>query len=202
MEDASTALPATAWAVLGLLSFGRDLSGYDCKKWADASLAHFYWSPAISQIYRELRRLEAIGYVECLPAVHDEPRNRRLYRITEPGRQALADWVQHSPVERPVLKHGVILRVWLGHLADRDDLRQVVVAHRDHAARMVDTLAHNEQVTAAVPGWTFPTLAERWSRRYYESERRLAEELLADLDEMADENGPTTDPGHHPRPPV
>jgi len=31
-------LPATAWAVLGLLSFGSDLSGYDIKKWADASL--------------------------------------------------------------------------------------------------------------------------------------------------------------------
>ena len=51
-------LPATAWAVLGELSFGRELSGYDIKKWADASLRFFYWSPAISQIYRELRRLE------------------------------------------------------------------------------------------------------------------------------------------------
>ena len=28
-------LPATGYAVLGLLSFGRELSGYELKKWAD-----------------------------------------------------------------------------------------------------------------------------------------------------------------------
>ncbi|GAA2882703.1 hypothetical protein [Streptomyces mexicanus] len=32
------ALPASSWAVLGLLSFGEELSGYDLKKWADRSL--------------------------------------------------------------------------------------------------------------------------------------------------------------------
>jgi len=54
-------LPTTAWAVLGLLSFGRELSGYELRKWADASIRFFYGSPAMSQIYRELRRLEAVG---------------------------------------------------------------------------------------------------------------------------------------------
>jgi hypothetical protein len=29
------ALPATSWAVLGLLSFCEEPSGYDLKKWAD-----------------------------------------------------------------------------------------------------------------------------------------------------------------------
>ena len=33
--EESVDLPATAWAVLGMLSFGRELSGYDLKKWAD-----------------------------------------------------------------------------------------------------------------------------------------------------------------------
>ncbi|MFI8792971.1 hypothetical protein [Streptomyces sp. NPDC055105] len=51
-------LPPTAWAVLGLLSFPGERTGYELKKWADASLRFFYWSPAISQIYAELRRLE------------------------------------------------------------------------------------------------------------------------------------------------
>jgi len=51
-------LPATGYAVLGLLSFGRELTGYELKQWADGSLRFFYWSPAVSQIYSELKRLE------------------------------------------------------------------------------------------------------------------------------------------------
>ncbi len=59
-----SALPPTAYAVLGTLAFGRELSGYDIKKWADASLGFFYWSPALSHIYRELARLEERALVE------------------------------------------------------------------------------------------------------------------------------------------
>ena len=62
-QQKSTKLSGTANAVLGLLSFGTELSGYDLKKWADHSLSLFFWSPASSQIYAELRRLEAPGYV-------------------------------------------------------------------------------------------------------------------------------------------
>ena len=62
VSEGGSELPATAWTVLGLLSFGTDLSGYDLKKWADNSLRFFYWSPAASQIYAELRRLERLGY--------------------------------------------------------------------------------------------------------------------------------------------
>ena len=35
-------LPPSSYAVLGLLSFGRALSGYDLKQWADHSLHYFF----------------------------------------------------------------------------------------------------------------------------------------------------------------
>ena len=56
-------LPATSWAVLGMLAFDEELSGYELKKWADHSLRFFFWSPAISNIYGELKRLQRLGYV-------------------------------------------------------------------------------------------------------------------------------------------
>jgi DNA-binding PadR family transcriptional regulator len=56
-------LPGTAYAVLGLLSFGPELSGYELRQLALNSLRFFYWTPAQSQIYRELRRLAGLGYV-------------------------------------------------------------------------------------------------------------------------------------------
>ena len=50
-------IPVTGYAILGLLTFGDELTGYEIKQRADMTL-RFYWvSPAMSQIYTELRRL-------------------------------------------------------------------------------------------------------------------------------------------------
>src|ERR1043165_4355532 len=86
-------LPPTAWAVLGLLSFPPgERTGYELKKWADASLRFFYGSPAFSQIYAELRRLERLGYATSRRSGPEEPRTKRTYAITRAGRDALAAW--------------------------------------------------------------------------------------------------------------
>ncbi len=108
-------LPTTAWAVLGMLSHADELSGYDLKKWADWSLQFFYWSPSFSQIYAELKRLEKHGYATSRTVVHEDGvRGKRMYAITPEGRAAAANWVNHAPVEAPVLKHSVMLRAWGG----------------------------------------------------------------------------------------
>ena len=50
----SQGLPTTSYALLGLLSFGDELTGYELKQRADSTL-RFYWvSPAMSQVYTEL----------------------------------------------------------------------------------------------------------------------------------------------------
>ena len=181
-------LPPTAWAVLGLLSFGRELSGYDLRKWANASLRFFYGSPAMSQIYRELRRLEACGYVASSAASSDEPRRKRLYRILPAGRAALTAWLHDAPVEPPVLKHSVALRVWLGHLSDPATLRHTVEEHRAFASRMAEDVAKARATAEDEPAWTYPALVERWSERYWAGERDAADALLADLDRVAAES--------------
>src|SRR5690348_17117530 len=116
MADEDTALPnlrTTSWAVLGLLSFGSELSGYDLKKWADWSLRFFYWAPSFSQIYAELRKLENLGYATSRVVSKDDVRGKRLYTITEEGTRAMARWAEEGLVEPVVLKHGVMLRLWL-----------------------------------------------------------------------------------------
>lgn len=173
-----------------MLSFGRELSGYDLKKWADNSLRFFYWSPASSQIYAELRRLERLGLVTSRVAAQDDLRNKRLFAITPTGREAISHWVQHSTVEPTVLKHSVALRVWLGHLADPAHLRVVVTEHRDNAARLAEEAGRAASDAAGSADWEYPALVNRWSQRYFESEQRLAEEMLADLDRLA---APPTD---------
>jgi DNA-binding PadR family transcriptional regulator len=176
-------LPATAWAVLGLLSFRDELSGYDLKKWADNSLRFFYWSPAASQIYAELRRLEARGYARSRVDATEGMRPKRLYQVTPAGRAALRDWVRHGAHEPAVLKHPTLLRVWLGHLGDPITLRKAVEAHRATAVDELDAarFAHEH----APPEWPYPIAVTQWAVRHAQAEIDLADALLGDLDRIA-----------------
>jgi len=180
-----TDLPTTSWAVLGMLSHADELSGYDLKKWADWSLQFFYWSPSFSQIYAELKRLEKHGYVTSRTVTsEDGVRGKRMYAITTSGRDAVAHWVNHSPVEAPVLKHSVLLRAWLGHLAEPERLREILTAHIDYAEKMRRRAAADAEGSDANPDWAFPSAVLRWCIRHYEAERRLAEDLLDDLEAL------------------
>ncbi len=180
-----TDLPTTSWAVLGMLSHADELSGYDLKKWADWSLQFFYWSPSFSQIYAELKRLEKHGYVTSrMVTSEDGIRGKRMYAITPTGRDAVAHWVNHSPVEAPVLKHSVLLRAWLGHLAEPDRLREILTAHIEYAESMRRRAAADAEGSDANPDWAFPSAVLRWCIRHYEAERQLAEDLLTDLETL------------------
>ncbi|MEV5612579.1 PadR family transcriptional regulator [Streptomyces sp. NPDC052225] len=179
-------LPPTAWAVLGLLSFPGERTGYELKKWADASLRFFYGAPAFSQIYAELRRLEGLGYVTSRRSGPEEPRAKRAYAITEAGRDALAAWAAGGEdVGAVSLRHPVVLRVWLGHLAAPERLRALVEEHLAHAEgelkEVRDALARADGVEA----WAHPQIALRWSERHLVSEVELTQGMLADLDALA-----------------
>ncbi|WP_432758630.1 PadR family transcriptional regulator [Streptomyces lydicamycinicus] len=178
------ALPATSWAVLGLLSFGEELSGYDLKKWSDWSLRLFYWSPSFSQIYGELKRLEKVGYVTArMVAQETGNRDKRVYVITDAGMAAVRHWAREAPVEPPVLKHGVMLRMWLGHLLETDRMRDVLGQHRQYAETMRQRAEVDAEDTRDEEAWACPALVLKWSERYYAAERDLADAMLADLDE-------------------
>lgn len=175
------ALPATAYALLGLLSFGRELTGYDLKKWADHSLSMFFWSPAMSQIYAELPRLEDRGYVVSTAAPHGDVRTKRVYRITPAGTEELRRWLRDSPVDVPMLKHPTLLRVWLGHLLDGEQLRAIVT---EHLARTADQLrAVRDDLDAEGSNLGYSKAILRWAERHYANERDNAAQLLAELEQ-------------------
>ncbi|WP_037845522.1 PadR family transcriptional regulator [Streptomyces sp. NRRL F-2747] len=179
-------LPATAWAVLGMLSFPGERTGYELKKWADSSLRFFYWSPAISQIYAELRRLEELGYAASARSGPDEARAKRRYAITGTGRAALAGWASDTAeAGPPVLKHGLLLRIWLGHLAEPEQLRAMVGEHLERTRGELAAVREAMARAAEVAEWAFPALALRWSERQHLAELELGEALLADLAELA-----------------
>ncbi|MGW8887421.1 PadR family transcriptional regulator [Streptomyces sp. NPDC055749] len=179
------ALPATSWAVLGLLSFGEELSGYDLKKWSDWSLRFFYWSPSFSQIYGELKRLEKAGYATSrMVAQETGNRDKRVYTITDAGMDAVRTWAREAPVDPPVLKHGAMLRIWLGHLLEPEQLREVLAQQREYAEKMRLRALADVEGARAEAAWAYPALTLKWAERYYASERDLADAMLADIEEL------------------
>ncbi|RPA02625.1 PadR family transcriptional regulator [Gordonia sp. OPL2] len=188
-----------------MLSYGEEVSGYDIKKWTDWSIRHYYWSPSFSQVYSELKRLEKHGFATSRMLQGDGARQRRMYTITDAGLAAIATWETQAPVDAPMLKHPVLLRVAFGHLSTPDRLREML---RRHIER-VDSLAHRVRVDStaaeAEPAWAYARIAMRWAERYYAAERELALALMDELDgaaeviaaaEPAEGRFPVPRPGH------
>jgi DNA-binding PadR family transcriptional regulator len=178
-------LPTTSYALLGLLTFGDDLTGYELKQRADRTL-RFYWvSPAMSQVYTELDRLTDHGLVK--PREAGPNRKSSKYRITAKGRRALTSWLEEAPAGYPTLKHPVALRLLIGHLVDPDHTRALL---QEHLARLATQRADLEGVRESLRGrdapgdaFRYPSLVADWGLEYLAGEQDIVEKLLLRLDE-------------------
>jgi DNA-binding PadR family transcriptional regulator len=78
-------------AILGFLHYGPS-TGYDLKALFDLSVQHF-WPADQSQIYRTLSRLTEQGLVAMERVEQEERPDRKVYRLTPAGQEALHDWL-------------------------------------------------------------------------------------------------------------
>jgi DNA-binding PadR family transcriptional regulator len=184
LSEGTRVLPVTAYALLGLLTFGDELTGYELKQRADNTL-RFYWvAPAMSQIYTELTRLTEHGYVE---AVTSEGQGRRTtaYRITAAGQRALHRWIGESPVGFPTLKHTVLLRLLIGHASEPERMREML---EEYVAELAAALRDLRRVRESLRGadsagesFYYPSVVADWGLDYFAAETRHAKRALARL---------------------
>ena len=107
-------------AILGFLNY-RPLSGYDLKKVFDNSVRHF-WPADQSQIYRTLAKLAEHGYVEQEIVRGQDHPDRKEYRITPAGREALRAWLL-TPLPSQDIRIAALIQVFFaGQLSDQDTL--------------------------------------------------------------------------------
>ena len=196
-------LPVTGYAILGLLTFGDELTGYEVKQRADMTL-RFYWvSPAMSQVYTELRRLTDHGLVR--PSTRaDGGREVTTYAITPAGQAALRAWMDGTPAGFPVLKHPVLLRLLVGHATDPGHTRAMLDDYLDELdGALADLGAVRDALRGADrPGeaFRFPSLVADWGLEYFAAEQRHTRTAIASLtehdvhSEVAHETAPEAGP--------
>src|SRR5262252_2930036 len=77
-------------ALLGVLK-DRPLTGYDLVRYFQGTLG-FLWSAPQSQIYPELRRMEAAGLVTATVKPRGQRAQKRIYSVTDAGMAELRRW--------------------------------------------------------------------------------------------------------------
>jgi DNA-binding PadR family transcriptional regulator len=164
-------LTTSSFALLGLLS-ARPMSGYDLTVGWKRSVGQF-WSLSRAGVYRELGRLERLGYVAATDVVQQRRPDKRIYEPTPSGHEAFAAWLMSGDVEDEGPKTGFLVKFFFARRMPSErvetlldelqttterDLEALTAVHdeladRDEAMFERLTALHGIRVKEARLGW-------------------------------------------------
>src|SRR3712207_3840636 len=123
------------YAILRLLS-REELSGYYLSSRMRTRVG-FFWEARHSQIYPELARLEERGLVTHRVVEQQDRPDKKVYKITDTGLDALKKWVT-EPVTPRVTRDELVLKAYSLWLADPEDALALFREHeRQHKERLL-----------------------------------------------------------------
>jgi DNA-binding PadR family transcriptional regulator len=142
MKSKPIRLTGTSYALLALLDEFGEATSYDIKQALERSIENF-WPVPHTTAYEEPARLAAAGYLSA----HQEPggRRRRVYALTDAGREALAEWAAEPTVAPPQLRDEAVLKVFAG--GDPGALNESRIAW--HRAKLAELRGYLEEVRQA-----------------------------------------------------
>lgn len=183
-------LPDTTYAVLGLLdktttSGSPGTSGYDLAALAERSLGYF-WPISRTLMYRELARLESLGWVGSEPVPQDRLPDKRIWSTSEAGRSALADWLTQPAVTPNRDRNGFLLKFFLGARMPPYALRALLVDYRESLQLTRDSLAAVADQLTGIATARMGRLAALHGLRTAEARLEWIEEVEAELAAPAD----------------
>jgi PadR family transcriptional regulator AphA len=113
-------------ALLGVLK-DKPLTGYDLVRHFQGTVG-FVWSAPQSQIYPELRRMEAAGLIQAKVAPRGQKAQKRIYSVTDEGMRELRRWATDF-IPLPAQRDPIILKAAFFDLAPLDAVREQLRAH-------------------------------------------------------------------------
>ena len=107
---------------------GSLCTGYDLAKQFDGSVG-FFWKASHQQIYHELAKLEAQGWVSAQTIPQAGRPDKKLYRVTELGQKQLVEWIAR-PCEPMPTKDELLVKLRAGYLVPRQVIVEELERHR------------------------------------------------------------------------
>ncbi len=96
--------------LLGYLNYGP-MTGYELKQAIDTSTG-FFWHAHHSQIYTTLRQMEKEELVTSTQKNEDDALRRRVYHLTDDGRQELQKWLDTPMSQASQIKEEFLVRIF------------------------------------------------------------------------------------------
>ena len=128
-------------ALLGFLSY-QPMTGYDLKQHFDRSI-YYFWNAKLSQIYPTLSKMKDEGWL-TMEVEHQEDRpNRKVYHVTEAGREELRRWLREPTAVAPV-RDAFLIKIFFGGQLDKGEalsqLRHHLALHQEQLAAYQETV--------------------------------------------------------------
>ncbi len=101
------------YVIMGLLN-QTSMSGYDIAAQLNGALKEF-WSANHSQIYPELKKLSDEGLVEYSVEISGSVLEKKVYSLTDAGRQEFLEWLNREEPMMPTPKDVFRLRIFFAN---------------------------------------------------------------------------------------
>jgi PadR family transcriptional regulator, regulatory protein AphA len=124
-------------AILAFIEF-EPMSGYDLKKFFDASVAHF-WSATQSHIYKSLEGLEKKGWAEARTIQQEGKPNRKEYQITNEGRTELRRWLV-TPLPMEPVREACLVQIFFSHFSTNEEIAALFEIRMKQIKEQIHTL--------------------------------------------------------------
>jgi len=174
--------------LLGLLTI-EPMSGYDLGLTIRSSVG-FFWSESYGQIYPNLKKLAANGFVNAKTERQKGKPDRRIYSITGKGRERLANWLALEP-QPEIPRNELLLKLFFGAQASPESLTQYVDRMAQREGAVLARIAQVEREIAAgkqYPGTPYWRMAARFGQLELEAHLRWAKQTLGELRKIADKH--------------
>ena len=135
--------------LLGLL-MAQDSTGYDLSKMFQDSL-NFFWNAQVSQIYRELKRMQESGWVVSSSIIQEGRPNKRLYSITETGKTEFRRWLYEFKFNDENVHSAFLLRLFFSSESDPDKTIKLL---REFMESYQNDLQHMKAISESIDIYT------------------------------------------------
>lgn len=173
--------------LLGLLAI-EPMSGYDLGRTIRQSVGHF-WNESYGQIYPNLRKLANKGFVSCKNERQKGKPDRRIYSITEKGRERLATWLAVPP-QPEIPRNELLLKLFFGTQVPTQTLIGYVQQMANERQAMLELLEKTERdeidPNQHYPDAPYWRMAAHFGQMEMRAHLRWARETLAELSKIAE----------------